>query len=123
MRRPELRTILVVDDDHDVTRVVDRVLTRNGFRVHSADSPSEALAIVRRERVQLIISDVHMPGLAGPDLLKYLRDRGIAVPVLFMSGDLSIENVERALDIPEASFLPKPFSEAELFSAVSAVIR
>jgi DNA-binding NtrC family response regulator len=117
-----LRTVLVVDDDAKVPAIVQKVLTRHGFQVLIADSPSEAFAIVTRSRVHLIISDVHMPGLPGPELLAFLRKRGIDAPVLFMSGDLRVATAERSLAVPGASFLPKPFGVAELLGAVTTIL-
>lgn len=73
--------------------------------------------------MHLIISDVHMPGLLGPELLAHLRRSGVDAHVLFISGDLEVDTVDRALDVPDASFLPKPFTAEELFTAVSANLR
>lgn len=113
-----MRTILVVDDDVKVTAIVDGILRQNDFRVLKADSPSEAFAVLTREKVQLIISDVHMPGLPGPELLERLRQWGIETPVVFISGDLRLDTVDRSLEVPRSSFLPKPFTAAELLIAV-----
>ena len=64
-----------------------------------------------------------MPGLRGPDLLAYLHARGIEPPVVFISGDSDKRIVERALDVPGAAFLPKPFTAPELLEAVSVTLR
>jgi len=118
-----VRRILVVDDEPKITALVDSILTRNGYQVLTADSSSEAFAIVSREPVDLVVSDINMPGLRGPDLLAYLSARGIHPPVLFISGDLEVQNVEQALDVPRAAFLPKPFTPAELLAAVAGSLR
>jgi DNA-binding response OmpR family regulator len=119
-----LRTILVVDDEDHVIAVMRRILERHGFRVLSADSANAAQAIIESEKqIALIVSDVHLPGLAGPELLSHLRAGGVDAPVIFMSGDLDITTVDRSLDVRGAFFLPKPFTAAELLSAVNAVLR
>jgi DNA-binding NtrC family response regulator len=91
--------------------------------VVKADSASSAFAVMTRDRIDLIISDVHMPGLLGPELLSHLRASGIQAPVLFISGDLDVATVQRSLNVPQASFLPKPFTADELLTAVSASMR
>ena len=83
-----------------------------------AQSASEALALAKAEQIHLVISDVHMPGLPGPELLAQLNANGISVPVLFISGDLEIATISRSLEVDRASFLPKPFSAAELLRSV-----
>lgn len=101
-----------------------RILERQGFRILTADSAGAARAIIEREtHIDLIISDVHLPGLAGPELLSHLRAEGIDVPVIFISGDLDLATVDRSLEISGATFLPKPFNATELLSAVNANIR
>jgi DNA-binding NtrC family response regulator len=119
-----VRTILVVDDEDHVIAVIRRILERQGFRVLTADSARSAGDIIQREEdINLIVSDVHLPGLAGPELLSHLRAKGIDVPVIFISGDLDLATVDRSLEIPGATFLPKPFNSTELLSAVNANIR
>jgi DNA-binding response OmpR family regulator len=116
--RNALRTILLVDDEPTITSTIEAILIPQGFRVLVTQSASEALALARTEPVHLIVSDVHMPGLPGPELLAELNARGISVPVLFISGDLAVSTVSRSLEVERASFLPKPFSAAELLRAV-----
>lgn len=118
--RNGLRTILVVDDEAVVTATIQTMLIPHGFRVLIAHSASEALGLAESEPVHMIISDVLMPGLQGPALLAQLHARGINVPVLFISGDLELSTIGRALEVDRATFLPKPFSLSELLQAVWA---
>ena len=118
-----MRTILVVDDEPAITGLVEQILTRRDFRVLAAHSSDVACELATRERVDLIVSDVHMPGLSGPDLLAFLRGRGITVPVVFISGDLAPRTVERSLNVPDAAFLPKPFTPGELLASVWSSLR
>ena len=99
------------------------MLTPRGFNVIGATSAGDAIAAATREPVHLIISDVHMPGLHGPELLGHLRRSGVDAPVLFISGYLEVDTVDRAMDVPDAAFLPKPFTAEELFTAVEANLR
>jgi|GraSoiStandDraft_4_1057263.scaffolds.fasta_scaffold1591821_1 DNA-binding NtrC family response regulator len=115
--------ILVVDDDAAVRKTVAAILTRAGHRVFTADSPSEAFAVVSREQLRVIVSDIHMPGLSGPALMSFLGKRGIALPVLFISGDDALDTVETSLGVPNAAFLAKPFTPAELIAAIDERLR
>lgn len=99
------------------------MLTPRGFRIVGAQTAGAAIDAAEREPVHLIICDVHMPGLPGPELLGHLRRGGVDAPVLFISGYLEVDTVDRALDVPQASFLPKPFTAEELFTAVEANLR
>jgi DNA-binding response OmpR family regulator len=113
----------VVDDEFAVTKLAEVILSRYGYRVLLTDTPAAAFDVLARETIHLIITDVHMPGLAGPELMSRLRAQGLDVPVLFISGDFAVETVERSLDVPGAMFLPKPFTADELVQAVAATIR
>ena len=84
-----------------------RALKRRNARTKARSGPLE-----------LILSDVNMPGLRGPDLVTELKAAGILCPVLFTSGDPSFEVVDSSLQVPGATFLPKPFSGSELVDAV-----
>ena len=89
-----------------------------GFRVVAASTAAEARAFTRTQTPDLIISDVMMPELEGPALITELKRDGVACPVLFTSGDPSFRVVDDSLQVPGATFLPKPFSSRELIEAV-----
>jgi two-component system, cell cycle sensor histidine kinase and response regulator CckA len=118
-----VRTILVVDDDAVITNVIARILQSRGMNVVQAASAEAAIAIIGGQAVHLVISDVHMPGLRGPELLAHLRAKGVDVPVVFISGDLGVDTVDESLAIPNAAFLPKPFTADELVATVSENLR
>src|SRR3546814_3482192 len=73
------------------------------------------------EKVDLIISDVVMPTMDGPAMVRAMRARRPDLPVLFMSG-YAEEQLRQSLDIDDVAFLPKPFSVAQLAEAVSATL-
>jgi two-component system, cell cycle sensor histidine kinase and response regulator CckA len=118
-----VRTILVVDDDTLITNLITRILRSRGMNVLQAESAEVAMAVIHAKSVHLIISDVHMPGLRGPELLAHLRAKGVDVPVLFISGDLGVETLDQSLSIANAAFLPKPFTAEELIATVSENLR
>lgn len=89
-----------------------------GFRVHAANTAAEARTFTKSQTPELIVSDVMMPELEGPALITELKESGVACPVLFTSGDPSFRVVDDSLQVPGATFLPKPFSSRELLDAV-----
>ena len=111
--------VLVVDDEQHVREIVVRVLQGLGFAVYEASGASEALRIwnLEADRIGLVITDVQMPGMTGPQLAANLADAGANVELLLMSGALFAPELER-----EAWFLPKPFTPDELTAKIRYAI-
>jgi DNA-binding response OmpR family regulator len=117
------RSVLIVDDEPKTAEIVARITEQAGFRVRCTTSPDDALRIANDEHPDLIISDVQMPRLRGPALLRELKERGVICPVLFISGELTPENLDDSLNIAKAMFLPKPFTPRELTAAIWEAIQ
>jgi len=111
-------TILVVDDDLNSLSLIARSLEHAGFRVVRASSAQDAKVLAQPGEQDLIVSDVNMPELRGPELVKQLKASGVTCPVLFVSGEGSYEALDESLKVPGATFLQKPFTPAELVRAV-----
>ncbi len=114
--------ILVVDDEAPVRAVVAQILARAGHTVTQAGDGLDALARSAHERWDLIISDVTMPGLDGPNLIGQLRARGIATPVILMTGRVDSDGLAHAQGSDTISVLAKPFDRATLLAAVGTAI-
>jgi two-component system cell cycle sensor histidine kinase/response regulator CckA len=112
------RTVLIVDDEPNAAEIVSRITQQAGFGVRTTTSPEEALVVAGGERIDLIICDIEMPGIRGPALLRQLKQRGVTCPVLFISGQLTPENLDDSLSVARAMFLPKPFTAKELTDAI-----
>jgi two-component system cell cycle sensor histidine kinase/response regulator CckA len=111
-------TILLVEDESMVRAVAERALTRNGYKVLTATNGEEALEIVDRgDEIALLISDVVMPLMDGPTMVREARKTRPDLPILFMSG-YAEEQLRKSIDIANVAFLPKPFSVQELAEAV-----
>jgi two-component system cell cycle sensor histidine kinase/response regulator CckA len=111
-------TILLVEDEPMVRTVAERALTRQGYKVLTATNGEEALEIVNRgDEIALLISDVVMPLMDGPTMVREARKSRPDLPILFMSG-YAEEQLRRSIDIANVAFLPKPFSVQELAEAV-----
>jgi two-component system cell cycle sensor histidine kinase/response regulator CckA len=100
-----------------VRTVAERALTRHGYAVITANNGEEALEILARgEEIALLISDVVMPGMDGPTMVREARKSRPELPILFMSG-YAEEQLRKSIDIDKVAFLPKPFSVQELAEA------
>ena len=111
-------TILLVEDEPMVRTVAERALTRHGYKVLTATNGEEALEIVEDgKEIALLISDVVMPLMDGPTMVREVRKGRPDVPILFMSG-YAEEQLRKSIDIANVAFLPKPFSVQELAEAV-----
>jgi two-component system cell cycle sensor histidine kinase/response regulator CckA len=110
-------TVLLVEDEPMVRTVAERALTRHGYQVITADNGEEALDVLARgEPIDLLISDVVMPGMDGPTMVREARKSRPELKILFMSG-YAEEQLRKSIDIENVNFLPKPFSVTELAEA------
>ena len=123
-RRQRRLTVLVVEDDDSVRQLTRRVLDQYGFTVEEARNGVEALELLGREgrRVDVMVSDVVMPGMGGPELVARARRHWPALPVLFLSGYTGDELGDVALEGPHQSFLQKPYSPEALAAALDALL-
>jgi two-component system cell cycle sensor histidine kinase/response regulator CckA len=111
-------TVLLVEDEPMVRTVAERALTRHGYQVLTATNGEEALEIIDRgDEIALLISDVVMPLMDGPTMVREARKTRPDLPILFMSG-YAEEQLRKSIDIANVAFLPKPFSVQELAEAV-----
>jgi CheY-like chemotaxis protein len=111
------RVVLVVDDEEMVCHLAARILTEAGFRVVAAHDGSEALALLAafEGQVQLVVSDIAMPGMTGVQLAQTVTTRWPALPLLLMSGQSPGPDYG-------GRFLPKPFTTDSLFETVAALV-
>ena len=100
-----------------VRAVAERALTRQGYQVLTADNGEAALAVLETgAKPDLLISDVVMPSMDGPTMVRQARARYPDLPVLFMSG-YAEEQLRKSIDLDRVAFLPKPFSVQQLAEA------
>lgn len=115
-------TILLVEDEDMVRAVAERALTRQGYTVMTAENGEAALDLLDRNgRPDLLISDVVMPTMDGPTMVRHARDRYPDLPIIFMSG-YAEEQLRRSIDLDNVAFLPKPFSVQQLAEAARDVL-
>ena len=116
--------VLLVEDEDMVRAVAERALTRAGYEVRACASGEEGLAAIAEPGAafDMVVSDVVMPGMDGPAMVRAIRAKLPGMPVLFMSG-YAEEQLRRDIDIPDMHFIAKPFSVAAIGDKVGAVLR
>jgi two-component system cell cycle sensor histidine kinase/response regulator CckA len=117
-------SILLVEDEEAVRAFAARALTSRGYTVHQAASGAEALRIMGETggRVDLVVSDVVMPEMDGPTLLRELRKTQPGLKIVFVSGYAEDAFARNLPDNESFSFLPKPFTLKQLATAVKAAL-
>src|SRR5215813_9368705 len=109
------RTILVVDDELAVRRALSLVLETAGYAVFSAESARGALEIMSEKRIDLVLSDHHMPEMSGIDLLKLVRVRHPHVVRIILTADEGPETAVRSINESEVyRFIRKPWNDSDL---------
>jgi CheY-like chemotaxis protein len=105
-----------VDDEPLVRKMLEDSLGHFGFRVHSAGSAAEAVALFeeRQASIAMVLLDVQMPGLDGPQTVAALRRIAPHVRFCFMSGNTGKYSPSQLLDMGAAAVFPKPFQIADL---------
>ena len=116
-------TILLVEDEEPVRRLTERLLSKAGYQVLSAATPSEARWLFdgHGDQLALLVSDVLMPEMQGPDLANLLLRTRPDLPVLFLSGYSEAIPAE-ATSTPNVAFLAKPFSTTALIAAIEGLL-
>ena len=120
-RRP--RRVLCVDDDVDYLTILRTALRLPGIETLSASSTEEALDRIRREGVDLLLTDIHMPGRSGYELIRQARAQGCTAPVLVLTAQGSIEGAVQALQLGARDYLLKPVDPERLRRSVEQVLR
>ena len=109
MSTPAGDHVLVVDDDPNMTRLLVRHLSRAGYRVSSAGDGAAALEVLSDDDVDVVLSDVRMPGLDGIALVDAMRDRGVGVPIILMTAFGTIDRAVDAMRRGAFDYISKPF--------------
>ena len=115
--------ILVVDDEDNITFLLDATLRHFGFDVAVARSGREALVAVDQSPPDLVLLDVMLPHLDGFEVVRRLRFDGIKVPVLFLTARDTTDDLVRGLTLGGDGYIRKPFSVEEVVAQVQALLR
>ncbi|MCX7021758.1 MAG: sigma-54 dependent transcriptional regulator, partial [bacterium] len=110
--------ILVVDDSPETLEMLRRTLTAEGYRVFTAGSVAEAVRLLDGTAVDLLITDLRMPNVSGLELVRHVRENNRDTEVMMITGYATVEGAVEAIKTGAEEYLPKPFTDEELFAAV-----
>ncbi|MFZ5649706.1 MAG: response regulator [Bacillota bacterium] len=115
-------SLLVVDDQHGVRRLLQEVFAEDGYRVRAASGGEEALKMIAQEVPDLILLDIKMPGMSGLKTLAELRKTNAGLPVLMMTayGDLEVVGQVKKLGVKH--YIIKPFDLSEVRHMVKGLL-
>jgi two-component system response regulator MprA len=116
-------SVLLVDDDPRILRMLTRTLDAEGYAVAAVADGGAALASVERSVPDLIVLDVAMPGLDGLAVTRRVRGKRLAVPILLLTARDALEDRVAGLDAGADDYLVKPFAVEELTARVRALLR
>ena len=118
-----VRTILLVDDDASLRRIVEHTLSAQGHTVHSAGNAAEALRLFKTEPVDLVISDIRMPDMDGIELLRQIKRLDENAVVVMITAFSSVETAVEAMKAGAFDYVTKPFNREEFKVVVEKGLR
>ncbi len=108
------RTVLVVDDEVNLRKVLSATLKREGFDILTAGDGEEALEVLAKHAVDLVLTDLRMPRMDGMKLLEHVLDRHAGIPVVILTAHGTVDVAVEAMKLGAFDFLSKPFDQDEL---------
>lgn len=116
-------TILIVDDDHSVTAMLQKALKSSGLDAELANCGEDAMVLLARKRYDLILMDINMPGMDGFQTVEAIRKQGIQTPIMIISGRKEEIDTLYGLNIGADDYITKPFNPITLCAKIKALIR
>lgn len=114
--------VLVVDDEVSICEILAQFLRKKGYSVSTARNGEDALGILNSSAVDLVVTDIKMPGITGVDLLKYIKENQQSTPVLITTGFPTLDTAIEALKLGAFDYLTKPFHLEEIGEKVRRAI-
>jgi DNA-binding NtrC family response regulator len=120
---PTMGRVLLVDDEPDQVALLRAMLTPVGLEVLTAESAEQGLAAVRRSPVDVVVTDINLPGASGIDLIRELRNSESMPAVVVMTGQGSVASAVEALKLGASDYLQKPIDPVRLTSLLRELLR
>jgi len=115
--------ILIVEDDKELNELFCTVLIKNGYKTTSAKDGAEALDVLDKKYIDLIISDIMMPNMDGFELVKSIRDALFNLPILMITAKESFQDKQRGFLLGADDYMVKPINVNEMVLRVGALLR
>ena len=118
------RKILIVEDDTDINHLIRKILKKDGYEACQAFSGTEGKLMLKMESPDMMILDLMLPGMAGEDLIREVRDEmELDIPILVISAKASLDSKIQTLKSGADDYLTKPFEAEEVLARVYAALR
>jgi DNA-binding response OmpR family regulator len=115
--------ILIVDDDKNTRRLYQAVLESEGYHVFPAENGNDALTVMEREHIDLVIVDIMMPGMDGYEFTKTIRETNDTLPILMVSAKQLPEDKKKGFMVGTDDYITKPVDEEEMLLRIKALLR
>ena len=115
--------ILVVDDDKNTRRLLQTVLGNEGYQVFTAENGEDALTVMDREYIDLVVLDIMMPKMDGYEFTKTLRETKNNLPILMVSAKQLPEDKKKGFLVGTDDYMTKPIDEEEMLLRIKALLR
>ena len=115
--------ILVAEDDHAIRTLITTKLKQENYTIYTAENGKEALLLMEKYQVDLLISDIMMPVMDGYSLVKTLRETKHTLPILMITAKSQLESLEEAFVLGVDDYMVKPIRLEELALRVRALLR
>jgi len=119
----EMHKILIIEDEANIRELISYNLINNNYKVLEAEDGLQGLEMSIREKPDLILLDLMLPGMNGMDLCKELRDRGSKIPIIILTAKNEDIDKVMGLEFGADDYMTKPFSVHELIARIKAVLR
>jgi len=120
---PQMHALLIVDDEERLRKAMERSFRQDGYRIRTAASGEDALAVLQAEKVDLVITDLVMPGMDGMALVRAIRSSDPGMKVMVLTAYGSAESMAEAEALKVAYYLTKPFDLFHLKSRVRKLLK
>lgn len=122
MRDNKNKHILVIDDEPDISWVFQQFLEDEGYKVSTANSGEEAIDIVKKGNIDLIIMDVMLPGIDGLETYRQIKKMGLNLPVIMITGYGSMTKAMEAVELGAVDYITKPFKDEYVTNLIKVAL-
>ena len=115
-------SILIVDDEQNVSQLLKKVLSKQGYVTYAASSALEALEIINAYYINIVITDIKMPDMNGIELLKAIKALDSSIAVILITAFATLETAVDALKMGAKDYITKPFNLEEIYLSISRIV-
>lgn len=114
--------ILIVEDDATFTQIIEGFLSKNNYAVETAADLKDAFKLVDKQNYELLLIDYRLPDGTGLDLLKYVRDKGLTVPIIIMTSFNDVRTAVKSIQLGAFDYITKPINPDELLMVIKGLL-